>query len=144
MKSLPKRKKKIVVDNHIKAYGEEEGGNIKINLRKHKGDKAEIADTLVHEEYHVKHPKATEKVTYKKTAQTMDNMSYGDKVKLVSKLRAKQNNYKKGAIKRKFGIDRHEKLEPGALIQRMNEQKVVRKTNQPNSSNFKLGVEALI
>lgn len=141
MKKLPKRK--IVVDNHIKAFGEEEGGKIKINLSKHKGNNAELADTVWHESYHAKHPKATEKVTYKKTRVAMKEMTYAEKEALAKKVRSKSINYKRGAIKRKFKMGR-EKVEPGALIQRMNESKIKRKTNPASSSNFRSGVEALI
>lgn len=143
MKTLPK-KKKIVVDNHIKAYGEEQGGTIKINVKKHKGNKAELANTIYHESYHQKHEKATEATTYKKTEEAMKQMSYGEKMALANKVRSKKLHYTQGAIKRKLGVSRHEKLIPGSLIQKMNEQKVVKKNNQPNTSGFKSGVQALI
>lgn len=138
-----KKKPSLVVDNKIKAYGEEQGGKIKINLSKHKGNKSEIADTVYHESYHAKHPKATEKVTYQKTHAAMKEMSYNEKVSLANKVKMKNNHYAQGAAKRKLGITRHEKMTPGSLISKMNEQKVA-KRKQPKTSNFKLGVEALI
>jgi len=129
---LPKRakKKKIVIDNHMKSYGEEEGGKIKINVARHKGDKKELADTVFHESYHAKHPKATEKTTYKVTRKAMKVMPLSEKEKLVAKVKA--NHYKSGALKRKFKMGRvHHKA--GDFIARMNESKSsVKKTNKPS------------
>lgn len=43
---------------------------IEINVKTHKGDKAELASTIKHEMMHVAHPKMHEKTVYKKTAKT--------------------------------------------------------------------------
>ena len=102
-KHLPKRvkkKKTIVVNNKLKEFGNEENGRIEINVRKHKGDKAQLADTLHHELMHRAHPKMSEKKVYKKTAIDMSKMSYAEKAKLVAKMRMKKLNYKGGAIRR--------------------------------------------
>lgn len=109
-KRLPLRKKKkptLVVNNKLKEYGNEQGGRIEINVKKHKGNKAELADTIHHELLHKKHPKATEKVIRKKTKIDMSNMSYAEKEALTKKLRHKKLNYKIGAIRR------HLKIQPG-------------------------------
>ena len=127
---LPKRKKKIVVDNHMKSFGEEEGGKIKVNIKKHHGDKKELADTLVHELYHAAHQKATEKTTYKVTRKVMKNMPVSEQDKLVARVKA--NHYKSGALKRKFKMGRvHHKA--GDFIERMNESKSSQKqTKKPS------------
>lgn len=129
----------------MKAYGtyEDKTGVLEINRKKHKGNLAEEADSLKHELYHRAHPKATEKTTYQKTHTAMKEMTYNEKVALANKVRAKNSHYVQGAVKRKLGISKHEKMQPGSLIQKMNELKVV-KRNQPKASNFKLGVEVLI
>ncbi len=44
-----------------------------------------VADTIFHELYHVKHPKATEKTTYKKTRQAIKKMGRKAKQKLYAK-----------------------------------------------------------
>lgn len=138
-----KRKKGIFVNNKLKEYGNEEKGRIEINVKKHKGDKAELADTIKHEILHRKHPKSSEKSIQKKTQVDMSKMSYSEKEALTKKLRHKTLNYKGGVLKRKFKMSAG-KVAPGAYIQAMNSAKVQRKTNQAKTSNFKLGVEALI
>ena len=136
MKKLPKRKK-IVVDNHIKAFGEEEGGKIKINVAKHKGDKKELADTVFHESYHAKHPKATEKKTYKVTRKAMKTMPLSEKDKLVAKV--KGIHQKQGALKRKFKMGCG-KVEPGAFLKKYKELKTMKKSG----SNERLGIMGLV
>ena len=138
---LPKRKKKVVIDNHIKAFGEEEGGKIKINVRKHKGDKKELADTIVHESYHAKHPKATEKTTYKVTRKVMKNMPVSEQDKLVARVKA--NHYKSGALKRKFKMGRvHHKA--GDFITRMNESKSSEKQTNSKPSLRRIAIDGMI
>jgi hypothetical protein len=142
---LPKRvkKKKIVVDNHIRAFGEEEGGKIKINVRRHKGDKEELADTVYHESYHARHPKATEKATYKKTAKAMKEMSYSEKVKLADSIHRKSIHYRQGSLKRKLKLGRG-KVVPGTFYKKYNELKFQNKQNRRNKiSPRKLGIMGL-
>ena len=139
-KRIKKKKVSIKVDNHMRSFGEEEGGKIKINLHKHKGDKQELADTVYHESYHAKHPKATEKVTYKVTRRAMKNMPLSEKEKLAAKVKA--NHYKSGDLKRKFKMGRvHHKA--GDFIMRMNESKSSIKTNSKPSLR-KIAVDGLI
>jgi len=138
---LLKRKKNIVVDNHIKSFGEEEGGKIKINVSKHKGDKKELADTVFHESYHAKHPKATEKVTYKVTRKAMKNMPESEQDKLVS--RVKGVHYREGALKRKFKMGRvHHKA--GDFITRMNESKSSSKQTNSKPSLRRIAVDGMV
>ena len=80
------KKPKIVINNKIRAYGTEDDktGVIEINKKKHKGDKAELRDTIAHELYHFKHPKATEKKTYKKVGSEIHSKEVK---KLLNKLK---------------------------------------------------------
>ena len=81
---IPKEYKgyKVKVDNKMQSFGEtdDEKKLVKINKKKSlkAGGKRELADTIVHEKYHVSHPKATEKVTYKKTKKII-KQKYGRK-----------------------------------------------------------------
>ena len=112
------------------SFGEEEGGKIKINVRKHRGDKMELADTVYHEKYHAKHPKATEKTTYKVTRKAMKVMPLSEKEKLANKV--KGLHYKQGAFKRKFKMGRVH-LKTGELIERMNQSRFSEKqTKKPS------------
>lgn len=92
---------------------------VEINVKAHKGDRAELASTIKHELMHVKYPKMTEKQVYKKTAKT--KISPEEQQRLLVKLRHKTLNYKIGAAKRKFKIRGN--IEPGTLINNMNAQK---------------------
>jgi hypothetical protein len=79
------KKPKIKVNNHMKAYGTEDDrtGVIEINKKKHKGDKSELKDTIAHELYHFKHPKATEKKTYKSTTSEIKSKEVSKLLKLL-------------------------------------------------------------
>lgn len=126
---LPKhvKKMKLVVNNKLKgALGASQftkdnkpTGKIEINVKKHKGDKRELASTIKHEMLHVKHPKMTEKDAYKKSKKTA--ISPMEQNKLIAKLRMKKINYKMGAIKRKFKVAPSENIEPGTLINKSKE-----------------------
>lgn len=161
-KKSPKGKKPtITVNNRIQSFGDEENGKIRINVKRHfipyeklgkgyeeyrhksKSPVEELADTVYHETYHAKNPKATEKKTYAITRKAMKEMTYAEKEKLAAKVRNKKNHYQQGALKRKFKM-KPGKVEPGTYISKMNESKVHKKTNPAKASNFKLGVEALI
>ena len=117
-----KKKAKFIINNKLKSYGEmnTKTNVVEINKKKHKGDKAELADTIKHELLHVKHPKMREKTVYKKTG----HISHLEQSKLVAKLRMKKINYRLGATKRKLGV-KH-KVEPGELITKYNSQKTAR------------------
>lgn len=134
-----KKKYKLVVNNKMKgALGaaqykdKKPTGKIEINVKNHKGDKAELASTIKHEMMHVKHPKMTEKEVYKRTTKT--NISPEEQRKLLAKLHMKSTNYKGGAIKRKFKMGKGTNA-PGELISKMNEQKqsTIKNNNQPIS-----------
>lgn len=78
-------KRKIKINNHLKAYGQEDDktGQIEINVKKHKGNKAELADTIKHELLHQKHPKMHEKTVYKKTKGEMRSKEISKFLKLL-------------------------------------------------------------
>jgi hypothetical protein len=119
-----KGKRALMVNNHMKEYGNEDNGKIEINVKKHRGDKAELADTIKHELIHRMHPSMKEKTVYKKTAKAMKEMSYVEKEALTKKLRMKKLNYKSGAIKRKLKITRSENVAPGDMIRKSREAKL--------------------
>ena len=112
---------KIGVNNKLKgSYGEttiQKGKptRISINVKKHKGDKRQLADTIKHELMHAKHPKMHEKTVYKKME---PEMSKAEQDKMLAKLRNKKMNYKQGAVKRKLKIKKGEKVKTGELITR--------------------------
>ncbi len=124
--SLKKKKKaKIVVNNHMRAFGQTDTKTkvVEINKKKHKGDKRELADTIKHELLHVKHPKMHEKTVYKKTKK---EIPYAEQQRLIAKLRTATRNQKVGAIKRKLHINKGVATKPGDLIAKMNSQKAKR------------------
>lgn len=78
---------------------------VEINVKAHKGNKAELASTVKHELMHVNHPKMTEKEVYKRTAKT--KISPSEQRQLLKKL----------------GVSPGQDLKPGDLITRANNQK---------------------
>ncbi len=84
-------KKQRKVDNKMRSFGDydEKTGVIRINKKmskKHKkGNYPEVLDTIVHEEYHKKHPQATEKKTYKVTKRIVKKLTSKAKQKLYAK-----------------------------------------------------------
>jgi hypothetical protein len=142
-KHVKKKKIKIVRNDKLKEYGNQQGNKIEINVRKHKGSKAELADTIKHELNHAKHPKASEKTIQKKTQIDMSKMSWSEKEVLTKKVRMKKLNWKGGALKRKFKMGPG-KVEPGSYLAKVNESKVHKKTNPAVASDFESGVKALI
>ncbi len=124
---MKKRRLKIVVNNKLRGdYGamSPKTNKIEVNVKAHKGDKAELASTVAHEIMHVKHPKMTEKEVYKKTAKT--KIPIQEQHKLIAKLRHKNMRYKQGALKRKFKMKRGASMKPGDFINQMNAQKAKR------------------
>lgn len=136
IKALPMRKKrkiKIIINNKLKgALGASDfkgkgrptqlkpTGKIHINVKAHKGNRAELASTIKHEILHVKHPKMTEKQVYKKTSKS--KISHAEQSRLISKLRMSKINKKAGSLKRKFKMGKVS-TNPGDFISKMNETK---------------------
>jgi predicted SprT family Zn-dependent metalloprotease len=143
-----KKKPKIVINNKLKGalggsdfIGKKATGKIHINVKAHKGDKAELASTIKHEMMHVMKPKATEKQVYKATAKT--KISFAEQQKLIAKLRGKKLNYQSGAIKRKFKMGKVNS-KPGDFISKMNESKINRVKNNQSVSKTKLEIMGLM
>lgn len=136
------KKAKIKINNKMRAYGQTDTntGVIEINRKKHKGDKKQLADTIKHEMYHVKHPKATEKQTYKNTGK-LENMSKAEQDKLIAKLRMKKINHQTGAIKRKLKLKGT--LKTGDMITKMNEERSITNNNKPISKT-RLSIMGLV
>lgn len=102
-----KQKYKHIVVNNLKykgnaIYGETDTNKKTIKINKNLSKKKpthkrpitkkahkypEVADTIYHEIYHSKHPKATEKTTYKKTRFAMKKLGKKAKQKLYAKFR---------------------------------------------------------
>ena len=114
---------------------------VEINVKKHKGDKRELASTIKHELLHVKHPKMTEKEVYKKSAKT--KISPMEQSKLLAKVRTKAIHQKEGAIKRKFKMG-NVKTNPGDLITKMNEQKGSITRNKKSLSKQQVAIWGMI
>lgn len=119
-----KTKKKIIgVDNKMKgSYGEttlQKGKPtiIKINVKKHNGNKVELADTIKHELMHAKHPKMSEKAVRKAVPKVI---SPAEQDRLIAKLQMKKLNYKVGVLKREMRVT-HRKSAPGDLYNRAQE-----------------------
>ena len=130
----PKKKPQVIVNNKIKGYGQMDTKTnlVEINRKRHKGDKKQLADTIKHELYHVKHPQAKEKAVYKNTGK-LENMTKQEQDSLIAKLRMRKINYKGGALKRKLKLKGEAK--PGDMITAMNEEKrsAINNDNQPIS-----------
>lgn len=139
-----KKKPKIVVNNKMKAFGQTNTSTnvVEINRKKHKGDKKQLADTIKHELYHVKHPKATEKATYKNTGK-LENMSTNEQNRLIAKLRMKKINMQGGIMKKKLKMKGE--LKAGDMIEKMNEIKRsnITRTNKPISKT-RLAIMGLV
>ncbi len=88
---------KRVVDNRIRNYGDSHLGTgiIRINkkrikktphykrpVNKHAHKYPELLDTIVHEKYHLAHPRAKEKTVWKKARQKVKTMPKAEKRKL--------------------------------------------------------------
>ncbi len=137
-----KPKAKIIVNNKMKgtfgaASFKDNGkptGKIEINVKKHKGDKAELASTIKHELMHVKHPKMTEKEVYKRTAKT--KIPPKEQKKLLSRL-THASHQKVESMKRKYKMDG----KPGDMISKVNESKI---NNNSTISKKKISIMGMV
>lgn len=129
---LPKHVKKnktkpmIVANNKMKGYASQQGKKIEVNVKKHHGNKTELANSIKHELLHLKHPKAKEKTIQKKAKIATENMSHSDKMKLIAKIRMKKIHRQEGVLKKKFKMAPGE-VGPGAYISKINEAKSLSK-----------------
>lgn len=56
-------------------------------VKRHEAKKAELLDTIVHEEMHAKHPKMKEKTVHRKTPKVLKKLTMAQKKKLYAKFR---------------------------------------------------------
>ena len=96
MPKIPKKYKgyKVKVDNKLPYWGDtdDEKKLVRINKKKSlKQGKIGLKDTLFHEFYHVKHPGATEKTTYKKTAKYIKKIKKQKNAKIRNKKNRNSN-----------------------------------------------------
>lgn len=100
-KAMKSKKWTRVTDNKLRgAYGETDFDNKTIRVNKEKSKKSplykrpvtkgarkypDVLATMVHEEYHKNHPKATEKETIKAERRTVKKMKPAQKKKLYSR-----------------------------------------------------------
>lgn len=141
---MKRRKAKIVINNRLKgSFGamNPKTNKVEINVKSHKGDRAELASTIKHELLHVNKPKMTEKQVYKKSAKT--KIPEGEQLRLVAKLRNKSRNYKLGALKRRYKLGRGD-TKPGDLINLVNRQKEDVKSNNQPISKTRLSIMGLV
>lgn len=117
-----KKKYKMKVDNKIKSYGwmDPKTNQIKINVKSHKGDKAELASTIKHELMHVNHPKRTEREVTKLTAKT--KIPPAEQRELLKKLHRTQLAKNVSSLKKRFKMKPGEEVVPGSFINRAKEQ----------------------
>ena len=82
------KKYKRIVDNHLKFQGETDINRkvIKINKKASK-KKSTVIDTIFHENYHAKHPKAHEKTVRIETKNRLKRMSENAKKKLYNQFK---------------------------------------------------------
>ena len=75
-------------DDKMRSYGEVDGGKkiVRINVKKSKkkGKKGEVLNSILHEKFHIDHPKATEKTTYKKVKEQMAKLTKQHKKRIYS------------------------------------------------------------
>lgn len=142
MKRRTPKKPIIKINNRLRgSFGETEirpkkPAIVEIDVKKHKGDTSELADTIKHELMHVAHPKMFEKTVYKKMSEK--SISPDEQRKLLAKIRTKKIHYKVGAAKRRFKISKNEKVEPGDLITKINAQKTARNKGKTDVSPLKV------
>lgn len=119
-----KKKAKISINNKMKGnlgQMDTKTNKIEINVKAHKGDKAELASTVKHELLHVKHPKMTEKEVYKASAKT--KIDPDERRALLARLRGARITKTANALRKKYKV---EGSEPGAIYQKANAQKPIR------------------
>lgn len=116
------KKYKVVLNNHLRgSFGamNPKTNLIEINKKAHHGDKKELASTIAHEIMHVKHPNATEKQVYKKTAKTKLNPD--EQRRMLEKLKGARREKGVKRMKRKLKINPNADVNPGDLYNRSKE-----------------------
>jgi hypothetical protein len=83
------RKWRWVIDNKMRMFGEVDPNKIivRINVAKHKRERASLIDTLVHEELHILFPRFGEAMICAMTERRLRSMSKQQKAKLYARIR---------------------------------------------------------
>jgi hypothetical protein len=78
-----------VVDNKMRLYGEVDPNTlvVRINVAKHKRDRASLIDTLVHEELHIVYPRFGETMICAMTERRLRSISKREKARLYARIR---------------------------------------------------------
>lgn len=88
---------------------------VTVDVKKHRGDKKELASTIKHELLHVKHPKMTEKEVYKKSAKT--RIKPKEERSLVSKLKGSLRS-KVSKAQKDIKAGKKVSFQPGELLRK--------------------------
>jgi hypothetical protein len=96
MRKLKRHKDGVlrIIDHNMKWQGDTDLKRkvVRINptKSKKKSGKGGVIDTIVHEEYHIAHPKATEKETYAAVPKILARMTAEQKQKLYARYKRKR------------------------------------------------------
>ena len=87
--SADPRKWGWVIDNRMRMFGEVDPNKfiVRINVAKHKRERASLIDTLVHEELHILFPRFGETMICAMTERRLRSMSKQQKAKLYARIR---------------------------------------------------------
>jgi hypothetical protein len=78
-----------MIDNRMRPYGEVDPNRllVRINVERHKRDRASLIDTLVHEELHILFPRFGEAMICAMTERRVRSMSKKEKDRLYARIR---------------------------------------------------------
>jgi hypothetical protein len=88
--SADTQKWRWVIDNRMRAYGEVDPNKciVRINVEKHRRERASLIDTLVHEELHILFPRFGEAMICAMTERCVRSMSKKEKNRLYARIRS--------------------------------------------------------
>jgi hypothetical protein len=80
-----------VIDNRMRIYGEVDPNRyvVRINVEKHRRERASLIDTLVHEELHILFPRLGEAMICAMTERRVRSMSKKEKDRLYARIRSR-------------------------------------------------------
>ena len=78
-----------MIDNRMRLYGEVDPNRfiVRINVERHKRNRASLIDTLVHEELHILFPRFGETMICAMTERRLRSMSKREKARLYARIR---------------------------------------------------------
>jgi hypothetical protein len=87
--SADAQKWRWVIDNRMRLYGEVDPNRfiVRINVERHKRNRASLIDTLVHEELHILFPRFGETMICAMTERRLRSMSKREKARLYARIR---------------------------------------------------------